>query len=86
MSLPVSTSYTFTLSEILPGQNFKVKVTTARSKVRLRSHHDTHLQPLTNVHTKYQLPTPYCCQDIAQQEITRQDHYGKVKDQIKVTQ
>ena len=32
----------------------------ARSKVKSRSHHDgAHLQPLTNVPTKYQLPTPY---------------------------
>ena len=29
-------------------------------KVKSRSHHDVaHLQPLTNVPTKYQLPTPY---------------------------
>ena len=38
----------------------KVKVTTARSNVTSRSHHDiTHLQPPTNVPTEYQLPTPY---------------------------
>ena len=38
----------------------KVKVTTTRSKVKSRSHHDAaHLQPLTNVPTKHQLPTPY---------------------------
>ena len=36
-------------------------------KVKSRSHHDVaHLQPLTNVPTKYQLPTPYAFQDIAQ--------------------
>ena len=29
-------------------------------KVKSRSHYDiAHLHPLTNVHTKYQLPTPY---------------------------
>ena len=44
----------------------KVKVTTTRSKVKSRSHHDTaHLQPLTNVPTKHQLPTPYGFRDIA---------------------
>ena len=44
----------------------KVKVTTARSKVKSRSDHDVaHLQPLTNVPAKYQLPTPYGCRDIA---------------------
>ena len=41
-------------------QDLKVKVTTTRSKVKSRSHHDAaHLQPLTNVPTKHQLPTPY---------------------------
>ena len=45
----------------------KVKVTTTRSKVKSRSHYDAvHLQPLTNVPTKYQLPTPYGFRDIAQ--------------------
>ena len=44
---------------------FKLKVTTARSKVKSRSDHDVaHLQPLTNVPTKYQLPTPYGFRDI----------------------
>ena len=38
----------------------------ARSKVKSRSHHDVaHLQTLTNVPAKYQLPTPYGCRDIA---------------------
>ena len=38
----------------------------ARSKVKLRSHLDVaHLQPLTSVPNKYQLPTPYSFQDIA---------------------
>ena len=45
---------------------FKVKVTTTRSKVNSRSHHDAaHLQLLTNVPTKHQLPTPYGFRDIA---------------------
>ena len=44
----------------------KVKVTTAKSKVKSRSDHDVaHLQPLTNVPTKYQLPTTYGFRDIA---------------------
>ena len=38
----------------------------ARSKVKSRSDHDVaHLQPLTNIPAKYQLPTPYGCRDIA---------------------
>ena len=45
----------------------KVKVTMTRSKVKSRSHHDAaDLQPLTNVPTKHQLPTPYSFRDIAQ--------------------
>ena len=35
-------------------------------KVKSRSHHNVaHLHPLTNVPTKYQLPTPYGFRDIA---------------------
>ena len=35
-------------------------------KVKSRSDHDVaHLHPLTNVYTKYQLPTPYGFRDIA---------------------
>ena len=38
----------------------------ARSKVKSRSDHDVaQLHPLTNVPTKYQLPTPYGFRDIA---------------------
>ena len=44
----------------IPDKILEVKVTTARSKVKSRSDHDVaHLHPLTNVPTKYQLPTPY---------------------------
>ena len=44
----------------------------ARSKVKLRSHHDiAHLHPLTNVPTKYQLPTPYGFRDIARTRFYR---------------
>ena len=50
----------------------KVKVTTTRSKVKSRSHHDAaHLQPRTNVSTKYQLPTPYSFQDIVRTRFYR---------------
>ena len=48
------------------------KVTTTRSKVKSRSHHDAaHLQPLTNVPTKHQLPTPYGFRDIARTRFYR---------------
>ena len=52
----------------------------ARSKVISRSDHDVaHLHPLTNIPTKYQLPTPYSFRDIAGQDFIGQGHYGKVK-------
>ena len=41
-------------------------------KVKSRSHHDAaHLQPLTNVHTKNQLPTPYGFRDLARTHFYR---------------
>ena len=44
----------------------------ARSKVKSRSNHDAaHLHPLTNVSTKYQLPTPYSFRDIARTRFYR---------------
>ena len=53
-------------------QDFKVKVTMTRSKVKSRSHYDVaHLQPLTNVPTKYQLPTLYGFRDIARTRFYR---------------
>ena len=42
------------------------------SKVKSKSNHDiAHLQPLTNVPTKYQLPTPYGFRDIARTRLYR---------------
>ena len=50
----VSTSYTLRFPRYSLDKILQVKVTTARSKVKSRSHHDTaHLHPLTNVPTKY---------------------------------
>ena len=47
-------TYTLRLLRYSPEKIFTLKVTVARS------HHDVaHLHPLTNVPTKYQLPTPY---------------------------
>ena len=41
-------------------------------KVKSWSHHDfAHLHPLTNVQTKYQVPTPYGFQDIARTRFYR---------------
>ena len=62
----VSTFYTLWILNCSPDNILKVKVTTARSKVNSRSHHDVaHLHLVTNVPTKYQLPIPYTLQDIA---------------------
>ena len=52
----VSISYTLRFLRYCPDKILKVKVTTARSKVKSRSHHNVaHLQQLTNVPIKYQL-------------------------------
>ena len=54
----VLTSYSLQFPRYSPDKILKVKVTTVMSKVNSRSHHDdAHLQPPTNVLTKYQLPT-----------------------------
>ena len=68
----VSTSYTLRFPRYSPDKILQVKVTTARSKVKSRSHHDVaDLHPLTNVPTKYQLPTPYGFRDIARTRFYR---------------
>ena len=68
----VSTSYTLRFPRYSPDKIFTFKVTTARSKVKSRSDHDVaHLHILTNVPTKYQLPTPYSFRDIARTRFYR---------------
>ena len=54
----------------------------ARSKVKTRSHYDiAHLHPLTNVPTKYQLPTPIGLRDIAWTRFSnsRSQRQGQIK-------
>ena len=52
----------------------------ARSNVKSRSDHDVaHLHPLTNVPTKYQLPTPYSFRDIARTRFYRSRSLRNVK-------
>ena len=59
-------------------------ITMTRAKVKLRSDHDVaHLQPLTNVPTKYELPIPYGFLDIAQTRFHRSRSLQQ--RQIKVT-
>ena len=68
----VSTSYTLWFPRYSLDKILWVKVTTASSKVKSRSHHGVvHLHPLTNVPTKYQLPTPYGFLDIARTRFYR---------------
>ena len=69
MSLPSAklTFHTLRNPRNSPYKTLKLMVTMTRSKVKSRSHHGVaHLQPLTNVPTKYQLLTPYSFRDIAQ--------------------
>ena len=62
----VSTSYTLRFPRYSPDKIFTLMVTTARSQVKTMSDHDVaHLHLLTNIPTKYQLPTPYGFRDIA---------------------
>ena len=64
MSLPSINFLHITVSEIYHGQYFIRQG--HYGKVKSRSRHDVaHLHPLTNVPTKYQLPTPYGLRDIA---------------------
>ena len=61
-----------TVSEIYPEQDFIGQGHYGKVKVKSRSHHDVaHLHPLTNIPTKYQLPTPYGFQDIARTRFYR---------------
>ena len=54
----ISTSDTLQFLKYSPDNILKVKVTTARSNVNKRSHHEAaHLHPLTNVPTKYPTTT-----------------------------
>ena len=58
MSLPNINFLHLTVSEIQPGQDFIGQG--HYGKVKSSSDHDVaQLHPLTNVSTKYQLPTPY---------------------------
>ena len=67
-----------------PDKILKLMLTMTRSKVKSRLHHDVaHLQPLTNIPTKYQLPTPYSFLDIAQTRFYRSRSLQQ--GQIKVT-
>ena len=70
----VSTFYTLRFQRYSPDNILKVMVTTARSKCKSRlQHDDAHLQPLTTVPSKYQIPTQF-----------PKYNPGKVKGEIKV--
>ena len=69
----VSTSHTYGFRDIARTKFYRSRsLTMARSKVKSRPHHNfTHLQPQTNVPTKYQLPTPYGFREIARRRFYR---------------
>ena len=70
MSIPNINFLHLTVSEIKPGQDFIGQG--HYGKVKSRSDHDVaHLQPVTNLPTKYQLPTPYGFRDIARTRFYR---------------
>ena len=72
MCLTGINTYTLRFHRYSPDKILKNKVTMERPKVKSRSRHDTaHLQPQTNVTTKYQLPTLYGFQDIARTKFYR---------------
>ena len=74
-----------TVSEISPGQDFIGQGHYSKVKGQIKAHHDVaHLHPPTNVPTKYQIPTPYCFQDITRTRFFGQGHYGKVTGQNQV--
>ena len=75
MSPPSINCLHLMVSEIYPRQDFIGQDHYAKVKSRL--HHDVaHLHPLTNVPTKYQLPTPYSFRDIAETTVYRsRSHY-----------
>ena len=69
-----------------PDKILEAKVTTVRSKVKSRPHHDVaHLHPLMNVLIKYQLLTPYGFEIQPKHYFKVQGHNGKVKHQINPT-
>ena len=78
MSLPTITFLHFTVSEILPRQNFKVKVAMARSKVKSWSLHDI-VHPLTNVLFIINFLHLTVFKIEPGKDFIGQGHYGKVK-------
>ena len=72
MSLPSINFLHLKVSEIWPRQNFIDQGHYGKIKGQIKVTHDVaHLQPPTNVPTKYQLPTPYGCHDIVRTRFYR---------------
>ena len=60
MSIPSVNFQHLMVSKINPRTRFSNKMSLRKEEVKSRSHHYVaHLHTLTNVPTKYQLPTPY---------------------------
>ena len=74
----VITSYIFYLLRYIPYKILKVKVTTAKSNVKSRSHYGiANLCPPTNVPSKNRNPTPYGLLDTASTSFIHLDAMGK---------
>ena len=79
-------SYTLRFLRHGPDKILKVKVTTARSKIKSRSHHD-----IAHLHTQQMSPPNINFLHLTvaklwpKQDFKGQGHYSKVKGQIKVT-
>ena len=83
MSLPSINFLHLTVAEIQPRQGFIGQG--HYGKVKSRSDHDVaHLQLLTNVPTKYQLPTPHGFRDIARTRFYRSRSLRQGQRSIKV--
>ena len=64
--------YTLPNPKNSPNNTLKLIVTMTRSNIKSRTHHDVAcLQILSNVPTKYQLPTPYGFRDLARTKFYR---------------
>ena len=84
MSIPRINFLFLKLSEIYsPAKILRVKITTARRKVKSISHHDVaRLQPELNGPAKCHLPTPPEIQPA--KDFKGQGYYNKVKGQIQI--
>ena len=85
MSQPNQPSTSYGIQEKLPRQDFKTQglYDKVKNQIKVPMNDIIHLQPITNIPTKYQLSTPYGFQDMAQTKFYRSRSLRQ--GQIKVT-